>query len=204
MWPSVTLLKCSKTDWVKTTLHTSLLTFAMLVPAFAGAQQRNDPLLIQSLHANLDEADSFSDRFEAEVWLLDMSQRMRPFIDDPEQRVRLLQMVHREASRANLPPELVLALIQTESSFDRFAVSTAGAQGLMQVMPFWKSVIGRPNDNLTDIETNLRYGNTILSHYLERESGNLTRALARYNGSIGQTWYPERVYKNWERHWKND
>ena len=98
----------------------------------------------------------------------------------------------------------MLALIHTESSFDRFAVSSAGAQGLMQVMPFWKSVIGRPDDNLTDIETNLRYGSAILSHYLKRESGNLTRALARYNGSLGQTWYPDRVYENWDRHWRND
>ncbi|MET4693755.1 lytic transglycosylase domain-containing protein [Endozoicomonas lisbonensis] len=193
-----------KTNQVKITLKRSLLIVALLLPAFAVAQQRHDPLLIQSLQDNLRHADSFTDRFEAEVWLLVMSQRMQPFIKDPGQRIQLLQSVHREASRTNLPAELVLALIHTESSFDRFAVSSAGAQGLMQVMPFWKSVIGRPDDNLTDIETNLRYGSAILSHYLERESGNLTRALARYNGSPGQTWYPERVYKNWNRHWKND
>ena len=193
-----------RTTRFKITLTRSLLIVALLLPACGGAQQRNDPLLIQSLQDNLHHVDSFADRFEAEVWLLDMSQRMRPYIEDHEQRIQLLQIVHREAFRTNLPPELVLALIHTESSFDRFAVSSAGAQGLMQVMPFWKSVIGRPDDNLTDIETNLRYGSAILSHYLERESGNLTRALARYNGSPGQTWYPERVYKNWTKHWKND
>ena len=192
------------TSWVKIILRTNLLTIALLFPVFTGAQQRNDPLLARSLQENLHRTDSITNPFEAEVWLLDMSQRMRFFIEDPQQRVSLLQMVHKEASRANLPPELVLALIQTESSFDRFAVSSAGAQGLMQIMPFWKAVIGRSEDNLTDIETNLRYGSTILNHYLERESGNLTRALARYNGSLGQTWYPDRVYANWHRHWRND
>ena len=181
-----------------------LLINVLLLPAFAGAQQRHDPLLTQPLQTNLPHADGFSDHFETEVWLLDMSQRMRPFIEDPRQRIQLLRMVHREASRTKLPPELFLALIHTESSFDRFAVSSAGAQGLMQVMPFWKSVIGHPEDNLTDIETNLRYGSAILNHYLQRESGNLTRALARYNGSLGQSWYPERVYENWDRHWRND
>lgn len=210
----MTYLNYSKTDWVKSFLKTSLLTLslvtrflvtlALLHPAFGWAQQRHDPELIQALRNTVHLSESFSDRFDAEVWLLDMSLRMRPFIKDPSKRIRLLQIVHKEARLANLSPELVLALIQTESSFDRFAISSAGAQGLMQIMPFWKNVIGRSDDNLTDVATNLRYGNTILSHYLEKESGNLTRALARYNGSLGKTWYPERVYDNWEEHWRND
>ncbi|KEQ15222.1 hypothetical protein GZ77_00600 [Endozoicomonas montiporae] len=182
----------------------NLLIIAFLLPAWAGAQQPNNSLFLQSLQTNLHPANRLTDRFEAEVWLMDMSQRMKLFIADPQKRIQLLQMVHREASHAKLPPELVLALIQTESSFDRFAVSSAGAQGLMQIMPFWKDVIGQPDDNLIDIKTNLRYGSTILNRYLERESGNLTRALARYNGSLGQTWYPERVFENWHRHWRND
>ena len=110
-------------------------------------------------------------------------------------------MIYQEAQRASLEPELVLAVIETESSFNRFAISASGAQGLMQVMPFWKEVIGRTSDNLTQVHTNLRYGCTILSYYLKKEQGNLPRALARYNGSLGQTWYAERVLENWQRNW---
>lgn len=110
-------------------------------------------------------------------------------------------MIYQEAQRASLKPELILAVIQTESAFNRFAISASGAQGLMQVMPFWKEVIGRTSDNLTQVHTNLRYGCTILSYYLKKERGNLTRALARYNGSLGQTWYADRVMQNWQKNW---
>ena len=98
---------------------------------------------------------------------------------------------------------MVLALIEVESYFDRFAVSRVGAQGLMQVMPFWKKEIGRPDDNLTNADTNLRYGCQILQFYLQKEKGNVHRALARYNGSLGKSWYPERVFDRWRRHWYN-
>ncbi|RNL66019.1 lytic transglycosylase domain-containing protein [Zhongshania marina] len=149
------------------------------------------------------EADSFKDRFDAEVWLFDMSSRMSRYIGDPQERLTFLRSVHREASAAGLSPELVLALIEVESYFDRFAVSRVGAQGLMQVMPFWKNEIGRPDDNLTNTDTNLRYGCQILQFYLQKEKGNLHRALARYNGSLGKSWYPERVFDRWRRHWYN-
>ena len=95
----------------------------------------------------------------------------------------------------------MLAVIHTESAFDRFAISSVGAQGYMQVMPFWKNEIGRSEDNLTLAETNLRYGCTILSFYINKEKGNLTRGLARYNGSLGQTWYPEKVMNFWDNYW---
>src|SRR5690606_5057031 len=127
-------------------------------------------------------------RFDAEVWLLDMSTRLAPFLPDPAERLALLRLVHAEARRAGLKPDLVLALIEVESRFDRFAISRAGAQGLMQVMPFWKNEIGRPNDNLTDLLTNLRYGCQILKFYMDKENGNWMHALARYNGSYGQSW----------------
>ena len=110
--------------------------------------------------------------------------------------------MHRAASRAGLEPEIVLALIEVESHFDPYAVSRVGAQGLMQVMPFWKKEIGRPDDNLIDTDTNLRYGCTILKHYLKREKGRLADALARYNGSYGQYWYSERVLLAWEKRWR--
>jgi len=149
----------------------------------------------------INKSDSFVDRFDAEVWLLDMSTRLTPFMKDPEERLDLLRAIHREARRAQLKPDLVLALIQVESKFDRYAVSRAGAQGLMQVMPFWKSDIGHPEDNLTDIETNLRYGCQILKYYMQKENGSWMQALARYNGSYGKLWYPARVMDAWRDHW---
>ncbi|MDB2410252.1 lytic transglycosylase domain-containing protein [Pseudomonadales bacterium] len=102
-----------------------------------------------------------------------------------------------------LPPDIVLAVIAAESSFNRFAISSAGAQGLMQIMPFWKDEIGRSDDNLTDIATNIRYGCKILQFYLQKENGDLALALARYNGSVGQTRYSEKVLVIWEQHWRS-
>ena len=111
------------------------------------------------------------------------------------------RLTHAEARRNNLPPGLVLAVIQVESRFDRFAISRAGARGLMQVMPFWLEEIGRPQDNLFHIRTNLRLGCTILRYYLDAENGDMVRALARYNGSLGETWYPQRVFTALRNHW---
>lgn len=147
------------------------------------------------------KADSFADRFDAEVWLLDMSTRLERYIPNPEERLELLRSIHREAKRAQLKPDLVLALIQVESRFDRYAVSKAGAQGLMQVMPFWKNDIGHPDDNLTDVSTNLRYGCQILKYYMKKEDGRWMQALARYNGSYGKLWYPARVMDAWRDRW---
>ena len=157
--------------------------------------------LREVLQAAIGQADSFADRFDAEVWLLDMSTRLARFMPDPEERLDLLRAVHREAKRAELKPDLVLALIQIESRFDRYAVSRVGAQGLMQVMPFWKNEIGRPDDNLTELHTNLRYGCQILQFYLRKENGNWMHALARYNGSYGKYWYPEKVMGAWRDYW---
>lgn len=147
------------------------------------------------------KADSFTDRFDAEVWLLDMSTRLTRYMPDPTERLDLLRAIHREAKHAQLKPDLVLALIQIESRFDRYAVSSAGAQGLMQVMPFWKNEIGHSDDNLTDVRTNLRYGCQILKFYMQKENGNWMRALARYNGSYGKLWYPDKVMGAWRDYW---
>ena len=190
-------------------LLSSTFSLADAVPAMDGggetmtaAQQEREELRI-FLKQAVSDADSFKDRFDAEVWLFDMSGRMARFIKDPQARLTFLRSVHREASAADLSPEIVLALIEVESYFDQFAVSRVGAQGLMQVMPFWKKEIGRPDDNLTNADTNLRYGCQILQFYLQKEKGNLHRALARYNGSLGKSWYPERVFDRWRRHWYN-
>ena len=161
-----------------------------------------DAATLQHMRAAIESADSFSDRYEAEVWLLSKSSALERFIPDVQQRLELLRLIHQEATRAELSPEVVLAVIEVESHFNPYAVSRAGAQGLMQVMPFWKELIGSSDDNLTHIPTNLRYGCTILKHYLDMEHGELTPALARYNGSYGQGWYPERVRVAWEKRWR--
>lgn len=134
-------------------------------------------------------------------WLTAMEPRLARFVADPAMRVYLLEAIHREARLAGLAPEIVLAVIQVESAFKPDAVSSAGALGLMQIMPFWVAELGRPSDDLFDPTLNLRYGCTILAHYLNIERGDLTRALARYNGSRGRTWYPERVLRAWTERW---
>lgn len=165
------------------------------------AQQAVDPQLKYLLKQAIEDSSSFADRFDAQVWLLDMSTRLADTIPDPGKRLSLLKQAHREAKRAGLSPELVLAVIQVESNFDQYAISVTGARGLMQIMPFWLKEIGHPQDNLFEIQTNLRFGCTILKYYLDREKGNLTRALARYNGSLGKKHYPNKVFKALRQRW---
>jgi len=160
-----------------------------------------DPELRKRLISAINHSSSFDDRFHAEVWLLDMATRLERRVKDYDTRLMLLRSIHREASRANLPPELVIAVIDIESRFDHFAISRAGAQGLMQVMPFWLKEIGHPEDNLMDINTNLRMGCTILKYYLDMEKGNIRRALARYNGSLGSWKYPDKVMGVLNKYW---
>ncbi len=155
------------------------LACVLLILGAAAAAEVPDPELREALREAANATPSFIDRFDAEVWLVDMSARLERQMPDPEERVELLQLVHMEAARAELPPELVLAVIDVESNFDRYAVSVAGALGLMQIMPFWKDEIGRPGDNLLHTSTNLRYGCTILKHYYDKEKGDLQRALGR-------------------------
>lgn len=176
-----------------------LWTLAM-VPGVVAAEEV-DTQLKQRLIAALSENDGFGDRFDAEVWLVDMANRLGNALPDATKRLELLRHIHMEATRAELPPELVLAVIQVESNFDRFAISEAGARGLMQVMPFWLEELGRPDDNLFDVQTNLRFGCTILRYYLDMEKGNRTRALARYNGSLGSYRYPNLVYAALRSKW---
>lgn len=153
------------------------------------------------LQQAINDSDSFKDRYDAEVWLVDMSRRLSDKIPDDEKRLKLLRQIHYEATRAKLYPELVLAVINVESDFNRFAISNAGAMGLMQVMPFWLKEIGKPRDNLFDVRTNLRMGCTILKYYLKKEKGDLTRALARYNGSLGSYRYTNRIFKVLNQRW---
>ncbi|MBB3062769.1 lytic transglycosylase domain-containing protein [Microbulbifer rhizosphaerae] len=183
------------------------LTTLLLSLIFAGAQAQVkvpeiDPELRLALKEAITQADSFTDRFDAEVWLMSKSQPLARYIKDPKERMHVLKAVHREATLAGLRPEIVLAVIQIESAFDPYAVSRVGAQGMMQVMPFWKKEIGRPDDNLIDMDTNLRYGCTILKHYIGKAKGNLANALAYYNGSYGRHTYSSKVLDAWASRWR--
>jgi len=189
---------------LKNNWSTSFIWMALLWLVFSSAfasKTELDPELQRLLSKAVHEDHGFNDRFDAEVWLLDMSNRLENFVDNPKTRITMLKRVHYEAKRANLAPELVLALIEVESAFDEFAISVSGARGLMQVMPFWLDEIGLSDKNLFKIRTNLRMGCTILRYYLDIESGNLTRALARYNGSLGRYEYPNKVIHALNKRW---
>jgi soluble lytic murein transglycosylase-like protein len=187
------------------------LVAAALAMATLGAHagpQRYEPLSA-SVRATLHQAISdhavpylaFDTEAEARAWLDVMSARLARRMPDRVAREEFLVTVHYEAKRAGLDPQLVLAVIQVESNFRKHAVSTAGARGYMQVMPFWVNVIGSGGDNLFHLRTNLRYGCVILRHYLDIESGNLFRALGRYNGSLGRAEYPNLVLAAWQGSW---
>jgi len=133
-----------------------------------------------------------------------MAQRLETRVPHLRTRLDLLRTVHYEASRAGLDPQLVLAVVHVESNFRKFAISSAGARGYMQVMPFWVGLIGKKRDNLFNLRTNLRYGCVILRHYLDLERGNVSRALGRYNGSLGKPEYPNLVLQTLRVHWRND
>ena len=189
-------------------MHTGIVLLLLALAASPASATPSAPPVDPELRAELKQAiaraDSFQDRFDAEVWLLDMSTRMTPYIRDEQQRLRLLRLVHQAATRAGLKPDLVLAVMHVESLFDPYALSYVGAQGVMQVMPFWKAEIGRPDDNLTDNRTNFEYGCRILQFYLQREKGGLRRALQRYNGSLGRPVYSDKVYRAWQSRWRTE
>jgi len=145
---------------------------------------------------------AFADRYEADKWLNEMSRRLQTRMPNKTARIEFLSTVHYEATRAGLDPHLVLALIEVESGFRKYAVSKAGARGYMQVMPFWTRSIGTSDHNLFHLRMNLRYGCTILRYYLDIEKGDTHRALGRYNGSLGKAKYPQRVHAVWQKKWK--
>jgi len=143
----------------------------------------------------------FASEEEKQAWLAAMSQRLAAYMPDRVARQEFLKTVYYEAKRAGLDPQLVLGVIHVESRFRKYAVSVAGARGYMQVMPFWIGLIGQRQNNLFHLRLNLRYGCTILRHYLDLEHGDLYRALGRYNGSLGQAEYPNLVRAAWNGKW---
>ncbi|NWG31805.1 MAG: transglycosylase SLT domain-containing protein [Rhodocyclaceae bacterium] len=184
-----------------------VLLACLATQARAGAQ-KYEPLAASvqaALHAAIADRAApepqFSSIEEKIDWLTEMSRRLARRMPDRAARLEFLKTVRYEAQRAGLDPQLVLGLIDVESGFRKYAVSTAGARGYMQVMPFWVGLIGNPEHNLFHLRTNLRYGCTILRHYLDLENGDLFRALGRYNGSLGRPEYPNMVRAAWEKRW---
>jgi len=182
-------------------LWAGVIAVCGLQTAVAGPTGEIEPELRARLVEAIADSSSFEDRFVAEVWIADMANRLERWMPNAEDRVSFVTLLHAEALRANLPPELVLATIQIESGFDRYAISRAGAQGYMQIMPFWLDEITDSGDNLFNDRTNLRMGCTILRYYIDREKGQLVPALARYNGSYGRRDYPDLVLGALQRRW---
>jgi len=189
-----------------------LLACALLAPGAATAGAQLYEPMAESVRNALRIAVShrgvpvlhFSNADDAHRWSSEMSRRLRGYIPDRRERDEFLKTVHYYARRANLDPQLVLGLIHVESRYKRYAVSTAGAVGYMQVMPFWIKVIGKPGDKLFDMKTNIVYGCAILRHYLDIENGDYFRALGRYNGSLGRAEYPNAVHAVWKGRWAYD
>jgi soluble lytic murein transglycosylase-like protein len=189
-------------------LAAALVAAAWLLSDTAQAGAQAEEQLAPSVASGLQRAiadhpvpSDYVNRADLQPWLVDMSRRLAPRLPDERERRELLATVHYEAQRAGLDPQLVLGVMQVESGFKKFAVSTAEARGYMQVMPFWIRQIGQPDQNLFNLRTNLRYGCTILRHYLDLESGDLYRALGRYNGSLGRPEYPSAVVAVMNRYW---
>ncbi len=185
----------------------SLLCTAYASAAHAEGHPRDahagpDPELRVILVDAIKNADSFQDRYDAEVWLTDMSHRLEKQVTDPNERLKILRTVHRYATHAQVPPELVLAVIDIESNFDRYAISASSALGLMQVMPFWVPELGYKDKNeLFKVDVNVLLGCMILKFYLDMERGDLVKGLARYNGSVGKRGYSDRVIERLRTKW---
>ena len=173
-------------------------------PALAGAQVE-EPLadaVRTALSAAVAEAapprpafDTIDARLAYLRWLGAASEKLKRRKAEHHTRIEFLETLWYESRRAGLETSLVLALVQVESGFRKYAISSAGARGYMQVMPFWARLIGDGDSRrLFHLQINLRFGCTILRHYLEREKGDVFLALGRYNGSRGRAEYPDMVF----------
>ena len=172
-----------------------------MLPA-AHADQQRDPELRGVIQKAIAQAQCFTDQYDSAVWYTLMEPRLRTLVKEKDERIDILKQVYCETHRygeARLPPGLVMALIDVESRFDRWAVSSAGAVGLMQVMPFWPEKLGLQRYELVHVAPNIRMGCAILRFYLTYEHNDVRRALARYNGSVGRRDYPDLVLGHWTR-----
>lgn len=185
----------------------ALLPLALVLPTRAAwaapsADAQREPELRGAVQHAIEQAECFEDRYDSAVWYKMMEPRLRNRVPDRDERMSILKNVFCEANRSGelrIPPGLVMAIIDIESGFNRYAVSNAGAVGLMQVMPFWPENLGMRRHQLVRAPENIRMGCAILRAYLKRENTNVARALQRYNGSTGQRWYSDKVINQWTR-----
>ncbi len=189
----------------------ALLAFGLLFGAAAHAGNQKEEQLADSVRLAL--ANAIHDtrppkpvlrdaqaRARYQAWFDEMSRRLAKRIPDTLSRTEFLETVWYESARSGLDPAMVLGLIQVESAYRKYAISIAGARGYMQVMPFWTKVIGDSDRRmLFNMQTNLRYGCSILRMYIDMEKGNLYLALGRYNGSRGKPQYPNAVLAAWKK-----
>jgi soluble lytic murein transglycosylase-like protein len=178
------------------------LAGALLGGATAHADQQRDPELRAVIERAITQAECFTDRYDSAVWYKMMEPKLRKLVPSEAERMDMLKVIYCETHRAGetrLPAGLVMGLMSVESGFNRYAVSSAGAVGLMQVMPFWPERLGMRRYELTHIEPNIHMGCAILRFYLKYERNDVARALARYNGSVGRRDYPDRVITQWSR-----
>jgi soluble lytic murein transglycosylase-like protein len=179
----------------------AITALALAIPAHA--DQQRDPELKAVVERAINEAECFTDHYDSAVWYKLMEPRLRPLVRDQSERLEILREVYCETHRAGqsrLPPGLVMGVIAVESRFDRWAVSSSGAVGLMQVMPFWPEQLGMKRYELVHSVQNIRMGCAILRYYLQYEHNDVRKALARYNGSIGRRDYPDKVIAAWTRY----
>jgi len=180
-----------------------LCTALVMLIGMSGAARADkiDAALVEALYQATRNIQEQKTDLDSLVWLSSMADKIKQRVPNPFYRIRLLNAVYAEAKLAGLDPQLVLAVIDIESNFNRYAKSGAGAEGLMQVMPFWKDVHGDASDDLYHPLTNLRYGCTILRYYLDKYP-TIHDALAGYNGSLGRSKYPKKVLGKLARQWQ--
>jgi soluble lytic murein transglycosylase-like protein len=185
-----------------TAMAAGLCLTALAATGVARADQQQDPQLKGVVQRAISEAECFTDHYDSAVWYTLMEPRLRRIVKEKDERLDILKQVYCETHRSSetrLPPGLVMGVIEVESRFDRYAVSSAAAVGLMQVMPFWPERLGMRRYDLVRIAPNIRMGCAILRFYLQYEHNDVRKALARYNGSIGRRDYPDKVIYAWTK-----
>jgi soluble lytic murein transglycosylase-like protein len=193
-------LRSQPLSWLAAPCLAAALALLSSVPC--SADQQRDPELKSVLERAIAQAECFTDHYDSAVWYTLMEPRLRPIVKEKSERLDILRQVYCETHRAGearLPPGLVMALIAVESRFDRWAVSSAGAVGLMQVMPFWPERLGMRRYELVHVAPNIHMGCAILRFYMGYEHNDVRKALARYNGSPGKRNYPDLVLTQWTR-----
>jgi soluble lytic murein transglycosylase-like protein len=196
--------RTSRHGWRARRARLAALLLTAAPCALAATEAQHEPELQAVVRRAIDAAPCFADKFDSAVWFRLQEPRLRKFVEDVDERMLILETAYCEASRAGeqrLPLGLIMAIMDVESRFDRWAVSSAGAVGLMQVMPFWPEQLGMQRRDLSRIKSNMQMGCAILRHYLKREKNDWHKALARYNGSVGSRKYSDLVLTRWTTRW---